>query len=332
MNKIIRIIKWTGLLSSVLLLLIGLVYFMGPKPTMEAFDNNPLDELTDLPTADQHKNLKLNNEARIIWADSSKQKTEYSLVYLHGFSASPMEADPLHIDLAKKYGFNLYLARLDQHGLNDPDAFLKLSPKSMVESAKKAVAIGKKLGQKVILMSCSTGGSLALYLSAKDSSIAANILMSPNIKLADPNSFLLSGPWGLEIAKTVVGDFRSWTPENDSIKQYWNSKYRIEGVIALQQLLNATMKKEIFRQIKQPVFMGYYYKNEKEQDQTVSVKAMLEMFKELGTEASFKRKIAFEKVNSHVICSKWTSKDLPSIEIAVTDFIENVLKIKAKML
>ena len=332
MNKIIRIIKWTGLLSSVLLLLIGLVYFMGPKPTMEAFDNNPLDELTDLPTADQHKNLKLNNEARIIWADSSKQKTEYSLVYLHGFSASPMEADPLHIDLAKKYGFNLYLARIDQHGLNDPDAFLKLSPKSMVESAKKAVAIGKKLGQKVILMSCSTGGSLALYLSAKDSSIAANILMSPNIKLADPNSFLLSGPWGLEIAKTVVGDYRSWTPENDSIKKYWNSKYRIEGVIALQQLLNATMKKEIFRQIKQPVFMGYYYKNEKEQDQTVSVKAMLEMFKELGTEESFKRKIAFEKVNSHVICSKWTSKDLPSVEIAVTDFIENVLKIKAKML
>jgi pimeloyl-ACP methyl ester carboxylesterase len=332
MKKITDILKWFLISLFLLLIVVFLIYFLGPRPKMEAFDNIPLDELTDLPTADQHKNLKLNNEARIVWADSSKQKTEYSLVYLHGFSASPMEADPLHIDLAKKYGFNLYLARLDQHGLNDPDAFLKLSPKSMVESAKKAVAIGKKLGQKVILMSCSTGGSLALYLSAKDSSITANILMSPNIKLADPNSFLLSGPWGLEIAKTVVGDFRSWTPENDSIKQYWNSKYRIEGVIALQQLLNATMKKEIFRQIKQPVFMGYYYKNEKEQDQTVSVKAMLEMFKELGTESSFKRKIAFEKVNSHVICSKWTSKDLPSVEIAVTDFIENVLKIKAKIL
>ena len=332
MNKIIRIIKWTGLLSSVLLLLIGLVYFMGPKPKMEAFDNNPLDELTELPSDDQQKDLKLNNEARIIWADSTKQITEYSLVYLHGFSASPMEADPLHIELAKKYGFNLYLARLDQHGLNDPEAFLKLSPKSMVASAKKAVAIGKKIGQKVILMSCSTGGTLALYLSAKDTSIVANILMSPNIKLADPNSSLLTGPWGLKIAKTVVGDYRSWTPENDSIKQYWNSKYRIEGVVALQQLLNATMKKELFRQIRQPVFMGYYYKNEKEQDQTVSVKAMLEMFKELGTAEHLKRKVAFENVNSHVICSKWTSKDLPSVIKAVEDFIENILKIKAKEL
>ena len=149
--------------------------------------------------------MKKNNEARIVWADSIGRQTEYSIVYLHGFSASPMEADPIHINIANAYACNLYLARYKGHGIDNADAFEKLSPKDLVQSAKEAIAIGKKIGKKVILMSCSTGGALALYLSANDPEIAANILFSPNIALADPNSAILTGPWGLQLGRFVMG-------------------------------------------------------------------------------------------------------------------------------
>lgn len=329
MKKIISIIKWTSLTLSVLLIVLITAYLLGPVPKVEKVDNYPLPIPDALPAADNPPGLKKNNEARIIWADSIGLETEYSIVYLHGFSAGPMEAEPLHREIAARYGCNLYLARLKDHGIENPDAFEKLTPKDMVQSAKEAVAIGKKIGKKVILMSCSTGGTLALYLSANDPEIAANILLSPNVALADPNSFVLSGPWGLQIGRLFMGGkHREWTPENDSIKQYWTSKYRVEGLIALKQLLNMTMKDEIFAKVKQPVFLGYYYKNEKEQDKTVSVAAMLNIFDKLGTDSKMKQ--AFPEAGVHVICSKWQSKDLESVGKAVQHFMENIVQLKAK--
>ena len=53
----------------------------------------------------------------------------------------------------------------------------------------------------------------------------------------------------------------------------------------MQMLLETAMNEKIFRKIKVPTFSGFYYKNEIEQDNVVSVDAMRRMFKQLGTEA-----------------------------------------------
>jgi pimeloyl-ACP methyl ester carboxylesterase len=329
MQKFIKIIKWTGIVLSLLFVISAGIYLMGPVPKAEKVDNYPLPIPDALPGEDRPDGLKKNNEARIIWADSVGKQSEYSIVYLHGFSASPMEADPIHRNIAAAYGCNLYLARLTEHGIDKPDVFEKLSPKALVQSAKEAIAIGKKIGKKVILMSCSTGGTLALYLSANDPEISANILFSPNIALADPNSALLTGPWGLQLGRLFMGGKnREWKPENDSVAQYWTSKYRVEGVIAMKQLLNMTMNAETFAKVKQPLFLGYYYKNEKEQDHTVSVPAMLSMFEKLGTPSDKKIKKAFPDAGVHVICSKWQSKDLKNLELSLKDFMEKTLGLK----
>src|SRR4029079_9808675 len=104
-----------------------------------------------------HK-LKPENEARIIWFnDSLKQKTEYAVVYLHGFSASQEEGDPVHYDFAQKFGCNLYLSRLDAHGIDTTEPLGNFTAEGVWNSAKQAFAIGKQLGKKVILMSTSTG-------------------------------------------------------------------------------------------------------------------------------------------------------------------------------
>src|SRR5690606_4415203 len=90
-----------------------------------------------------------------------------SVVYLHGFSASEREGFPVHTEFAKKHGFNLFLARLDGHGLNTPEPLLDMTAQGLWKDAREALAIGKQLGDKVIVMGTSTGGTLALMLAAE---------------------------------------------------------------------------------------------------------------------------------------------------------------------
>lgn len=266
-------------------LLLGLVYLLGPRPKFEAFDNAPSatlwrpDQVEGRVVAldHAHPSLKPGNASQLWWADSSR-RTPYALVYLHGFSASPREGGPLHQRFAERYGYNLYAPRLPAHGLADPDAFADLEPADLVEAAKEAVAIGKALGEQVIVMATSTGATLGLYLAAADPDIAALILLAPNIDLADPNAWILNGPWGRAAARTVFGgDYREWEA-NDTIQDYWSTRYHLQGLHALRQLLDETMRPEVFRKIEQPLFVSYYYR-----DEVVSIAAIERFLEAVAT-------------------------------------------------
>ena len=170
-----------------------------------------------------------------------------------------MEADPIHFEFAKRYGYNMYLPRLAGHGIDDIESFKDLKPNQLVESAKEALAIGQLIGEKVIVMSCSTGSTLSIYLAAtQPENIESMIMYSPNIDLYDPKSQMLLGPWGLPLAKWMGGgDYRSFTLPKGG-EQYWTTKYRIEGVLALRDLMNQTMTDENFGKVTQPFYLGYY--------------------------------------------------------------------------
>ena len=146
------------------------IYFLGPQPPKPVLSES-LPTVASINTLDTYitameapYKIKPNNEAKIIWADSSKSQTEYAIVYLHGFSASQMEGDPVHQNIAKQFHCNLYLARLAEHGIDTTEDLMNLTAENYWESAKMAYAIGKQIGKKVILMSTSTGGTLALQL------------------------------------------------------------------------------------------------------------------------------------------------------------------------
>src|SRR5690242_9587482 len=103
--------KWLLIIPVVLIV----AYLLGPNPSTPDY-NTAMPVVPTEPAAlesyiQQHEaahKIKPDNEARIVWAnDSLKNQTEYALVYLHGFSASQGEGDPVHRDLAKKFGCNL---------------------------------------------------------------------------------------------------------------------------------------------------------------------------------------------------------------------------------
>jgi pimeloyl-ACP methyl ester carboxylesterase len=323
--------KW--LFGIPVLLILG--YVSGPNPDAPTYTNNmpaipaSAAELQHYIQAKESRHkIKPNNEARIVWNnDSLRQPTEYAIVYLHGFSASQFEGAPTHTDIARKFGANLYLSRLAEHGIDTSDTFANLTPEKYWESAKEALAIGKRIGKKVILMGTSTGGTNALQLAAAfPQDVTALVLLSPNIAINDPNAWILNDPWGLQIAKIVTGGPNRISPERDSINMnYWNCSYRLEGVVALEDLLETTMTPETFARIKQPVLLLYYYKDAANQDKVVKVSAMLDMFKQLGTAASLKKEVALPNTGNHVIGSPFKSKDVPTVEKEIEEFLRTTV-------
>ncbi|MEM6864995.1 MAG: alpha/beta hydrolase [Bacteroidota bacterium] len=334
--------KWIRrLLKAVLLLttLLVLAFFLGPeveKPDLDTTLPTVPSDFTELQEMVQKKeknnpNIKEDNESRIVWFDSIPAKTAYSIVYLHGWSASQGEGSPLHLEMAKRYGCNLYLPRLAGHGLNEDEPMLNLTANDLVASAKEAISVGKQLGDQVILMATSTGGTLALHLAGGDTDLGGLILYSPNIEIYDPNAKLLAGPWGLQLAKMVKqGNYHEFEA-NAQKQKYWTSKYRVEALTHLQALVDHTMNPKTFEKVTQPVFMGYFYKNDSIQDKVVSVPAMLQMFEQLGTPSAKKRKVAFPNVGDHVLASSITSKDLESVREATYGFMEDILGLEPKI-
>ncbi len=311
-----------------------LAYFLGPRPDFPELDFSiapleiPVDEIDNF-VANVDKNaskLKPENESKIIWADSTKQKTEYAIVYLHGFSASPKEGDPIHTSFAKKYGMNLYTPLLAQHGVDDKESFKTLTPKMLVDDAKEAIAIGNIIGEKVIVMSCSTGGTLSIPLCAENPDmIDALVMYSPNFALFDPRGKLLSGPWGLQIARKIRGSNYRQIPLPPSCNGYWTMEYRLEGLVALQSLIDNTMKEEYFKKIDDPIYAAYYYESEERQDKTISVKAIQDFISLVATP---KDKLVVESIPStraHVMTSSLQCKDIPTVQRELDDFTESVL-------
>src|SRR5688572_7390093 len=187
--------KWLFIVIPIVLVI---VYFSGPSPSTPTFDKavpvvptEPVALEEYISQQESKHKLKPGNEAQIVWADSAKAKTEYAVVYLHGFSASQMEGDPIHRRFAKEFGCNLFLARLSDHGVDTTEMLLQFTADRFWESAKEALAIGKAIGDKVILVSTSTGGTVALMLAAEyPEAVHALINLSPNIALKDPAAFL----------------------------------------------------------------------------------------------------------------------------------------------
>jgi pimeloyl-ACP methyl ester carboxylesterase len=326
-----KILKWI-LIS---LLTVTIIYLSGPKPSTPKYNKDipaiPDDVENYISKKESLHHLKKNNEARIVWAnDSLKSMTEYAIVYLHGFSASQEEGNPVHRNVAKYFSCNLYLSRLAEHGIDTTDQLINLTSDNYWESAKEALFIGKKLGKKVILMGTSTGGTQALQLAAAyPNDVAAIILYSPNIEINDPNAYLLNNPWGLQIARLVKGGKLNYPADTRPIySAYWNRPYRLEAVVNLEEMIETSVTKETLNAVKQPVLMLYYFKDEFHQDNVVRVDAMKKMFVSLSTPSNMKEEMAIPNAGHHVLGSPILSKDIMTVEKETIRFIKDKMGLK----
>lgn len=275
----------------------------------------------------RHPKLKASAQSEIYWADTTnKVKTPYSLVYIHGFSASKDEGAPVHRKIADSLGMNLFLCRLPAHGLNDKDAFTKLRANDMIATAAQAIEAGHLIGEKVIVMGTSTGGTLALIQAAQRDDIEALVLYAPLIDFYDSRMDVFSLPHGLSIAEQVVGgQYVLGSEQSAEETAIWYQDYHIEGLESLAALVQNSMNASLFNRINQPTFLGYYYKNENEQDKTVSVAAMKVMFSQISTESSLKKEVAYPNAGAHVICSDLKSASVEEVYLDTIEFLNQII-------
>jgi len=291
--------------------------FTVPMATVHA-EPGMLDSI--VRTAEAVHPTKPGVEARILWADSVPKRTDIAIVYLHGFSGTWHDGSPAIERVAKELHANVYLARLHGHGLRVAEPLLDYSPDSVYASAQRALAIGKQLGKRVVVVGTSTGATLGLMLAARQpQDVAAVVNWSPNIRLAHPLSFLSNGPWGLQLTRMIVGGvYRQVTMADPQRAKYWYMKYRAEAIPQLQALLEAAMTTETFSSIQQPVLTMCWYRNTDVQDSLVSVDAMRAMHAELS---STKKEFITLDADAHEIGYSPDSKSVDEVVRRTIEFL-----------
>ncbi len=315
-----------------------IVYMLGPKAKIEDLSGNyrSMPEQADALEAyvksieDTVNGLKPGNQARIVWADPlKKSKTPYSIVYTHGFGASEREGSPVHEEIAKHFGANLYLVRLPEHGIKRPDAMKYLTAQLLLDAVRDAYMIGKSLGDSVIVIGTSMGGALTLNLAAERPEIKAVVLYSPAVEEGGRALDRFFQPWNKYLAENflIKDGMRISNRQGDKAK-YWSEEYHLNSYVSLGVLLRSTMNPDTFKKINQPLFLGYYYKNDQAQDFVVSVPKMLEMYESISTPLGLKSKNPFPESGDHVIASSITSKDWEGVRDATIAFLEDVAKVK----
>lgn len=203
------------ILPRVLLILVGialvalaLAFVFGPRePARLVSDFDPAvigsdparylaGEEADVP------NLRPEAEKEIVWAyPASRAKTPLAVVYIHGFSASKGETRPLADVVARELGANLFFTRLSGHGRNSA-AMAEPTVGDWIDDFAEAMAIGRAIGERVVVIGTSTGATLATVGASRadlSKDLAALVAISPNFGLRNWRSFLLTIPFARDL-------------------------------------------------------------------------------------------------------------------------------------
>jgi pimeloyl-ACP methyl ester carboxylesterase len=238
--------KRTVTLVLLALAVLVVAFLLGPRvaaDTTVTFDPGSIgaDPEAYLATREaQETDIRPGLQKEIVWADPvTRKKTPLAIVYIHGFSASKGEVRPLPDKVAAALGANLYYTRLTGHG-EDGAAMARGSVNAWVNDYAEAIAIGRAIGDKIVVIGTSTGAGLATWASAQpgplSDGVATIVAISPNYGLQASGSSMLLLPWGGVIAELVIGKERSFEVLNPLHGSLWTTRYPTSALLPLAAL------------------------------------------------------------------------------------------------
>lgn len=245
----------------------------------------------------QYPDIKPGNAKGIVWNSTDHKRTPWAVVYLHGFSGSRLETAPLAEMVGKSLGANVFYTRLTGHG-RAGSAMGEASAQDWMADTIEAVQIGQALGERVLVISCSTGSTLATWLatSPQASQVAAHVFVSPNFGPKDKKAELINGPWGKNIALALEGDTRGWTPQNDREAGGWTSRYPTKSLFPMMALVQSVRESDLSG-FRTPLLVLYG-----EQDQTVDPAETKAAFARIGAPAKKLELVTYSKATGqHVL-------------------------------
>ena len=239
---------------------------------------NSLDKLIE-DSENEILNIRPDTEKKIIWANQNKVKTKISLIFIHGFSATRAELDPVIEMLGKELNANIFFTRLRGHGL-DGEALAEATFDDWMIDTKEAIDIGNAIGDKLILIGCSTGCSLIHANLQYINNAAAVIYVSPNFGSKSYLGKLLIIPGAKWFIPFIFGKEYSFVPRNADHARCWTTSYPIKALFAVKDSVVAAYKVKHIK-IKQPVL--FYFSDD---DQVVSAKATRKIISKMGNNVS----------------------------------------------
>ena len=296
---------------------------MGPLPDLSeaALGDDPGVWLATRES--RHEDIVPGTEARILWANGDGHRTEWALVYLHGFSASSEEIRPVPEDVARALGANLLYTRLTGHG-RDGEALGAATATDWAQDLVDAIAAANALGDRVALIGTSTGATLAA-IAAADPDLAKEIdavaMISPNFGVRNPAARILTLPAARFWLPLVAGETLSFEPVNEDQARYWTESYPVEATIAMQATVEAAEAADL-SSAEAPALVLY-----SEADEVVRPDATRAAMGEWGGEVSWVRLMPGEGVDpsAHVLAGDILSPALTErVTNRLVDFLAGV--------
>ncbi len=179
---------------------------------------------------------------QIVWADpASPAPTPVSIVYLHGFSASKAEIRPTPDRVAAALGANLHFARLTGHG-RDGAAMAQARVGDWFADVAEAIAVGRRIGGKVLVIATSTGGTMAALAALRPElsrDVAGIAFVSPNFGLQAGGSSLLTLPFAPQVLPAILGPRISSEPLSPEHAAGWTLSYPIAALFPMAAAVKA---------------------------------------------------------------------------------------------
>ncbi|MCW4114910.1 lysophospholipase [Aurantimonas sp. MSK8Z-1] len=240
----------------ILLVLAGIgLWVFGPREPVDTtvtFDPSAIGSDPDAYLARTEAdvpNLRPDAQKAIVWAyPASRAKTPLTIVYVHGFSASKEEVRPLPDEVAKALGANLYFTRLTGHGRNGP-AMAEARVNDWINDFAEALAIAERIGERVVVVSTSTGGSIATLFAATHpelmGKVAGLVEISPNFALRDPKAWMLNLPFARRLMPWVLDAEYGFEPVNAGQADHWTTRYPSSALLTLGAVTKAAREADV---------------------------------------------------------------------------------------
>jgi len=215
------------------------VEFVVPTGLLEISTDIQEAELQIKASEALFSDIRPGTEKKIFWANpEAPARTPLSIIYLHGYTATRREVSPVVENVAKSLGANLFMTRLAGHG-RTADAHKGVTTADWIRDALEALQVGKVLGEKVLVIGTSTGGTLAswLTLTQPPGTISGVVLISPNYGPQDSLSELVLWPWGNLLVKAIVGDYREFEKANEDQAYFWDTRHHSDSLLPMMALV-----------------------------------------------------------------------------------------------
>jgi alpha-beta hydrolase superfamily lysophospholipase len=322
--------KFLKVLGLIIVLGAG-VFMFGSRPDIsQNVTFNPQVLPADLAQLDTYvannekaySDIRPGNEKRLIWANPlDRKQTNIAFVYIHGFSASPVETAPLTENLARSWGANAFMTRLSGHGRTG-EALAEPDMSDWLNDVSEAIEIGSRLGKKVILLSGSTGGTLSTWAATRpelSSKIAGMAMISPNYALMAASTTMLNMPWSETLLPMIFGQTRTFEPGNDLHANGWTHSYPSKAIFPMAALLRVVDAID-YSTIKTPALFIY-----SDDDSVVSPERTSEVIAKWGAPTEVFKVSDSTDPNHHVLAGDALSPNTTGeVAMAISNWLRNL--------